>query len=57
VKTGHRILFGFVAALDVFGWVQGALLVVSGDFPGALLWWVGALALAVDIVRRRRTYL
>ena len=41
VKTAHRVLFGFVAALDVFGWVQGALLVGGGDFPGALLWWVG----------------
>jgi hypothetical protein len=56
-KTVLRILFGFVAALCLFGWVQGVQLAVGGDVSDAFWWWAGALALTVDIVRRRRTHL
>jgi hypothetical protein len=56
-KTGLRFLFGFVAALSLCGWVQGVVLAVDGNISDALWWWVGALVLAVDIVRRRKTFL
>jgi hypothetical protein len=56
-KTGLRILFGFVAALSLFGWVQGVLLAADGDISDALWWWAGAVLLGADIVRRRRTFL
>lgn len=54
-KTGLRVLFGFVTALDLYGWLQGVLLAVDGDISDAIWWWVGALILTADIARRRKT--
>jgi len=53
-KSRPRILFGFVAVLSIYGWVQGVILAVGGNISDAVWWWVGALLLTAEIVRRRR---
>lgn len=55
-KTRRAVFFAFIAALNVCGWGEGILLAMRGQVSDALWWWIGALIMAVAVIRRRKTF-